>query len=167
MTGARGLLVSICGGNDLLLWEVDEAVRQITDLVDADADIIWGSRQDPSLDGRMRASIVAAGIGAAARTGLSRFVAPELPDAELDFEIEESELAAAPAALVALAAAVPEPAPAPLPPSLFERMAEAARSGQVQAVLAAEAAGASRRGSAPPGRAAPSSAAISACAWRL
>src|SRR6185437_12975356 len=79
VAGAHGLLVSISGGDDLLLWEVDEAVREITDLVDADADIIWGSSHDPSLDGRIRVSIVAAGLGMAATAGAQppRFVQPE------------------------------------------------------------------------------------------
>ncbi len=54
VAGARSLLVSIVGGDDLLLWEVDEAARQITDLVDTDADIIWGSSHDPSLHGQIR-----------------------------------------------------------------------------------------------------------------
>jgi len=147
VAGARGLLVSISGGEDLLLWEVDEAVRQITDLVDADADIIWGSSQDPSLNGRMRVSIVAAGIGeAVARADVPRIVLPERIEIAPILELEAEAPALEPAfpAAPAIPLARPEHAVAAQPPSLFERMAEAARSGQVHAVLAAEAA--ARRG---------------------
>ena len=63
--GARGLIISICGGEDMKLMEVDEAAGSIKALVDPDADIIWGSAFVPELEGRVRVSVVATGIGAA------------------------------------------------------------------------------------------------------
>ena len=63
--GARGLIISICGGEDMKLMEVDEAASAIKAEVDPDADIIWGSAFVPELEGRIRVSVVATGIGAA------------------------------------------------------------------------------------------------------
>jgi cell division protein FtsZ len=62
MKGARGLLISITGGNDLTLYEVDEAASRIRQEVDEDANIILGATFDSSLDGIIRVSVVATGI---------------------------------------------------------------------------------------------------------
>ncbi|TYC51713.1 cell division protein FtsZ [Rhodobacterales bacterium] len=62
MKGARGLLISITGGNDLTLFEVDEAATRIREEVDADANIILGATFDETLDGIIRVSVVATGI---------------------------------------------------------------------------------------------------------
>ncbi|MBX9739910.1 MAG: cell division protein FtsZ [Beijerinckiaceae bacterium] len=62
MKGARGLLISITGGNDLTLYEVDEAASRIRQEVDEDANIILGATFDQSLDGVVRVSVVATGI---------------------------------------------------------------------------------------------------------
>ncbi|SHM22557.1 cell division protein FtsZ [Roseibium suaedae] len=62
MKGAKGLLISITGGNDLTLFEVDEAATRIREEVDADANIILGATFDESLDGIIRVSVVATGI---------------------------------------------------------------------------------------------------------
>jgi cell division protein FtsZ len=66
MKGARGVLINITGGYDMTLFEVDEAANRIRDEVDPDANIIFGSTFDPSMDGTMRVSVVATGIDAAA-----------------------------------------------------------------------------------------------------
>jgi len=65
MKGARGLLISITGGKDLTLYEVDEAATRIREEVDQDANIIVGATFDESLDGIIRVSVVATGIDAA------------------------------------------------------------------------------------------------------
>ena len=65
MKGASGLLVSITGGNDLTLYEVDEAASRIRAEADPDANIIVGATFDDQLDGSIRVSVVATGIGAA------------------------------------------------------------------------------------------------------
>jgi len=62
MKGARGLLISITGGRDLKLYEVDEAATRIREEVDQDANIIVGATFDESLDGIIRVSVVATGI---------------------------------------------------------------------------------------------------------
>jgi cell division protein FtsZ len=66
MKGARGLLISITGGKDLTLFEVDEAATRIREEVDQDANIIVGATFDESLDGVIRVSVVATGIEQAA-----------------------------------------------------------------------------------------------------
>jgi cell division protein FtsZ len=62
MKGAKGLLISITGGRDLKLYEVDEAATRIREEVDQDANIIVGATFDESLDGIIRVSVVATGI---------------------------------------------------------------------------------------------------------
>ncbi|MBB3764350.1 cell division protein FtsZ [Sphingomicrobium lutaoense] len=62
MKGAKGVIISITGGMDMKLMEVDEAASHIKELVDDDANIIWGSAFNDSLDGKIRVSVVATGI---------------------------------------------------------------------------------------------------------
>jgi cell division protein FtsZ len=62
MKGARGLLISITGGSDLTLYEVDEAATRIREEVDQDANVIFGATRDDSLEGIVRVSVVATGI---------------------------------------------------------------------------------------------------------
>lgn len=64
MKGARGVLINITGGYDMTLYEVDEAANRIRDEVDPEANIIFGSTFDASMEGRMRVSVVATGIDA-------------------------------------------------------------------------------------------------------
>ena len=59
---ASGLLISITGGKDLTLFEVDEAATRIREAADQDANIIVGATFDESLDGVVRVSVVATGI---------------------------------------------------------------------------------------------------------
>ncbi|BBD98490.1 cell division protein FtsZ [Sphingobium amiense] len=62
MRGAKGVIVSIVGGDDMRLMEVDEAANHIRELVDPDANIIWGSAFNDNLNGKIRVSVVATGI---------------------------------------------------------------------------------------------------------
>lgn len=72
MKGARGLLISITGGEDLTLYEVDEAATRIRQEVDPTANIILGATFDQSLEGYIRVSVVATGIdGAALENGIT------------------------------------------------------------------------------------------------
>ncbi|QDZ10888.1 cell division protein FtsZ [Devosia ginsengisoli] len=64
MQGARGLLISITGGPDLTLYEVDEAASRIREEVDTDCNIILGATYDPGLTGTLRVSVVATGTDA-------------------------------------------------------------------------------------------------------
>ena len=109
MQGAKGVIISIIGGDDMKLLEVDEAANHIRELVDPNANIIWGSAFNPDLQGKIRVSVVATGIEQSAEQaevaakpfnlGTSR--GPVRP---LDLP-PEPVMAAAPA----------EPAPSPVP----------------------------------------------------
>ena len=62
LKGAKGLLDNITGGKDLKLFEVDEAVNKVRSEVDHEAELIIGAITDPTLDGKMRVSIVATSL---------------------------------------------------------------------------------------------------------
>jgi len=62
LKGARSLLLSITGGREMTLWEVDEAANRVRQEVDPDANIIVGATLDESLGDRIRVSIVASGM---------------------------------------------------------------------------------------------------------
>ncbi len=64
LKGAKGVIISITGGEDMKLMEVDEAASHIKELVDPDANIIWGSAFNNGLEGKIRVSVVATGIEA-------------------------------------------------------------------------------------------------------
>ena len=66
MAGAHGVLINITGSLDMTLFEVDEAANRIRDEVDPNANIIFGSTFDETLEGRMRISVIATGIDAEA-----------------------------------------------------------------------------------------------------
>ena len=95
MRGAQGLLISITGGRDLTLFEVDEAATRIREEIDADANIILGATFDETLEGVIRVSVVATGI-----------------DKNAQDQIKPMESVAAPA--VASRPATQAPAPAPV-----------------------------------------------------
>ena len=62
LKGAKGLIINITGGNDITLYEVDEAANRIKQEVDEDANIIYGTTCDERLEGLVRVSLVATGI---------------------------------------------------------------------------------------------------------
>jgi cell division protein FtsZ len=109
MKGARGLLISITGGRDLTLYELDEAATRIREEVDQDANIILGATFDENLEGIIRVSVVATGIDQALITA-----APELTATEQKIaEVAERLRAEARARVAQLAPArAAEPAPA-------------------------------------------------------
>ena len=100
MKGAQGLLISITGGRDLTLFEVDEAATRIREEVDPDANIILGATFDESLEGIIRVSVVATGIDRVANEN----------GKDLDFR-QVTKPVMRPAAAAAPAAAAPQPAP--------------------------------------------------------
>jgi cell division protein FtsZ len=63
LKGAKGVLISVTGGKDMTLFEVDEATNRIREDVDNEANIIFGATFDERLEGRIRVSVVATGIG--------------------------------------------------------------------------------------------------------
>jgi cell division protein FtsZ len=72
MAGARGLLINITGGEDMTLFEVDQAANRIREEVDEEANIIFGSAIDESLVGKIRVSVVATGIDSPAQKAAER-----------------------------------------------------------------------------------------------
>ena len=76
MAGARGLLINITGGEDMTLFEVDQAANRIREEVAEDANIIFGSAIDETLSGRVRVSVVATGIDTPVSAGCGRAPAP-------------------------------------------------------------------------------------------
>ncbi len=64
MGGAKGVLINITGGYDMTLYEVEEATSRIRKEVDEEANIIFGSSIDETMNGRIRVSVVATGIDA-------------------------------------------------------------------------------------------------------
>lgn len=136
MQGAKGVIISIIGGEDMKLLEVDEAANHIRELVDPNANIIWGSAFNPDLQGKIRVSVVATGIeqsaaqaeeaarpfNLGASRGPARPAAIETPAVQPLFERAEQadepepEVEAEPAAAVEAPVELDEPAieaPAP------------------------------------------------------
>jgi cell division protein FtsZ len=112
MQGAKGVIISITGGEDMRLLEVDEAANHIRELVDPDANIIWGSAFNPDLEGRIRVSVVATGIEAQPRTEAPATAEPQRSGYTFS-PPRKIEASAAPASTVQAAPAAPaQPEPA-------------------------------------------------------
>ena len=124
MTGAKGVIISIIGGEDMKLFEVDGAANHIRNLVDEDANIIWGSAFNPDLEGKIRVSVVATGIEqdedglqpASIPTAMPGSRAPQRPVLDL---MGASEAPAIPETEPE-PEPEPTPAPAPEPTAFFE-----------------------------------------------
>jgi cell division protein FtsZ len=126
LNGAKGVIVSITGGDDMRLLEVDEAANHIRELVDDDANIIWGSAFNPELEGKIRVSVVATGIEASspaqqaaiaaepARTSFS-FGGARRPGGAPAGEPQAVEAPAQPAPAPVAAPVAQAPAPQPQP----------------------------------------------------
>jgi cell division protein FtsZ len=97
MKGAKGVIISITGGEDMKLMEVDEAASHIKELVDPDANIIWGSAFNNNMEGKIRVSVVATGIESEAATSAAPGKVFAFPTSRVP-------------------AAAPAPAPAPVAP---------------------------------------------------
>ncbi|MBX7540032.1 cell division protein FtsZ [Qipengyuania sphaerica] len=119
MAGAKGVIISIIGGEDMKLLEVDEAANHIRELVDEDANIIWGSAFNPDLDGKIRVSVVATGIehdGSAMPAQPRNFsMAPQRAPQRPVLDLQESEPEEEPFELSEGLSAEPEPQPEPEP----------------------------------------------------
>jgi len=106
MKGARGLLISITGGPDMMLYELDEAATRIREEVDPEANIILGATQDPTLEGVMRVSVVATGIDSA--------ILPQAAPSQNDVRLAEMTQRVRQQAAAQQAAAAPAPRPVPV-----------------------------------------------------
>ncbi len=132
MKGARGLLISITGGRDLTLYEVDEAATRIREEVDQDANIIVGATFDENLEGIIRVAVVATGIDQAASGRPA--AAPETRLAEIAQKLrvdqqrlsERVERSDSPRSAAA---------PAPAPAAMSQGVESAARAAVAAAVM--------------------------------
>jgi cell division protein FtsZ len=125
MKGARGLLISITGGKDLTLYEVDEAATRIREEVDQEANIIVGATFDEGLEGIIRVSVVA--------TGIDHVIAARAPGETRIAELT-NKLRADTARLaerIERAEAAPRANPAPAPRPSIEQAATAAVAAAV------------------------------------
>lgn len=113
MKGARGVIINVTGGADISLFEVDEACNRIRDEVDPNANIIFGTSLDESMDGVMRVSVVATGIDAAeAKKTKPSGVKVTSMVRKQPAEIPEKPAASAPITSSPISRAVPNTAPA-------------------------------------------------------
>ncbi len=152
MKGSKGVLISISGGKDLTLFEVDEAATRIREEVDPDANIILGATFDDSLEGVVRVSVVATGIDQEAKTETTqqearmadlanrlRAAGRPVPAAleQARAEIRSSATQSAAAAAIARSLDVEEPlrAPAPAPESVAETRAEPAPAAEQSSTM--------------------------------
>jgi cell division protein FtsZ len=144
MKGAKGLLISITGGKDLTLFEVDEAATRIREEVDPDANIILGATFDETLEGIVRCSVVATGIDAVESEGLAP-VAHHVTEAAPQAPARVAPKNAPSANVAPFPKAPPAPQPEPARPEAEPMPSQAAKSArdrdiddQMTAAIAAE-----------------------------
>ena len=93
MQGASGVLINITGGQDMTLYEVDEAANRIKREVATDANIIIGAIYDDALAGVIRVSVVATGIDADETVQRGPRVVPmERPEATVASTLKETAI---------------------------------------------------------------------------
>jgi cell division protein FtsZ len=120
LKGAKAVLVNVTGGLDMTLLEVDEAANAISAEVDPDANIIFGAAFDPSLDGKIRVSVVATGMDGSSIQAIEPKPARAPVSTPAPRRLEETlapraaAAASEPAAPVIAAASELEPGPAPV-----------------------------------------------------
>ncbi len=62
ISGAKGILFNITGGNDMSMFEVDEAARIVTEAADPEANIIFGAVIDDAYTGQVKCTVIATGF---------------------------------------------------------------------------------------------------------
>ncbi|MCX8996457.1 cell division protein FtsZ [Rhizobiaceae bacterium BDR2-2] len=129
MKGAQGLLISITGGRDMTLFEVDEAATRIREEVDPDANIILGATFDEALEGLIRVSVVATGIDRGTQAQPQDVRTADIRPAALSKPLVRSA-AAVPHAPAAAAPAQQAPAAAPKP--AFDPVADTIRGAEAE-----------------------------------
>src|SRR5690349_10192515 len=120
MKGAKGVIISITGGDDMRLMEVDEAANHIRELVDPNANIIWGSAFNPDLQGKIRVSVVATGIEQTDEMAIEAARPFAMPQA--------ARGPAVPSSPMPFAAPEPEPEPEPEPTTSWDHDPDAGRA---------------------------------------
>jgi cell division protein FtsZ len=116
MKGAKGVLINITGGYDMTLFEVDEAANEIRREVDVDAHIILGSTFDEKMNGKIRVSVVAAGLAPTQQIAAPR-PAPHAMREQISSGLSSASLnAPSPAVELGLQHVAPPPPAAPKQP---------------------------------------------------
>jgi cell division protein FtsZ len=118
LKGAKAVLVNVTGGLDMTLLEVDEAANAIAEQVDPEANIIFGAAFDPTLEGKVRVSVVATGMDGASI-------------AAIEPKLERRSLMAEPLRATVTPRA-PEPAPVEAEPVAAAAPAEAAAFAEAE-----------------------------------
>ncbi|MDC7684068.1 cell division protein FtsZ [Asticcacaulis sp. BYS171W] len=118
LKGAKAVLVNVTGGLDMTLLEVDEAANAISSEVDPDANIIFGAAFDPTLEGKLRVSVVATGMDSAAAQQQPPVQQPSVsqnPRQSVYITPGRPGTAQSVPAAQPVQAAAPQPAPQPAP----------------------------------------------------
>jgi cell division protein FtsZ len=119
LKGAKAVLVNVTGGLDMTLLEVDEAANAISDQVDPEANIIFGAAFDPSLEGKIRVSVVATGMDGHSIAAIEPKPA-RANNTAAPLLIKDAPAAPAPAPVAAKAPAEPRQQPPVYTQSIFE-----------------------------------------------
>jgi cell division protein FtsZ len=135
MKGAKGLLISITGGRDLTLFEVDEAATRIREEVDQDANIILGATFDEELEGVIRVSVVATGIDKSAADIAAAPIQIRQAPAKPAAAPQQQRPAGVPAAEARIAPAPAQPIEAP---RAADPVADAIRQAEINAAALAQ-----------------------------
>jgi cell division protein FtsZ len=136
MKGAQGLLISITGGRDMTLFEVDEAATRIREEVDPDANIILGATFDEELEGLIRVSVVATGIDRAMLAGMEDH-RPAMPQRPVQRPAATAPQAAAPVRPAQPQSQMPPAMPSPMPSEASATAPAAPASDPVAATIRA------------------------------
>lgn len=87
ISGAKGALIHVSGGNDLTLVETTRVADLITERMDPNAQVIWGARVDPNLTGILRVMLLITGVKSPQMMGNSNvsFIKPEFAQ-QMEFQ---------------------------------------------------------------------------------
>jgi len=80
IAGARGILINITGGEDMTLYDVSDATQTVYDAVgeDSETNIIFGAVTDPSMNGKIRVTVIATGFNEESLDERREAAAPKL-----------------------------------------------------------------------------------------
>ncbi|HPI98738.1 MAG TPA: cell division protein FtsZ [Synergistales bacterium] len=95
MDGAKGVLFNVTGGNDVGIYEIQEAARVINEAADEDATIIWGHTIDPEMEDRIKITVIATGFNAGMNAGKFKTISSKNITGQklrTRVELEESEV---------------------------------------------------------------------------
>ncbi len=85
INGAKGVLFNISGGDDLGMFEIDEAAKVITESIDPNARVIFGAVKDESLGDKIKVTVIATGFAQESQPAKPRMVEPKAAAASSSF----------------------------------------------------------------------------------